>query len=89
MQIAMATHDRPHDVTVMPADMPKGVMDIAWCNRACKSRYTTASTELSTLVRSSFASCNLASIVKCPSVQGQAQLPNDDDETGRQVPRED
>ena len=78
MQIAMATRDRRRDVTPMPADVAKIVMDVAWCNRGSESLYSTASVVLCTLERGSPAQSSSAPTFKCPSVQGQAQLPSKD-----------
>ena len=89
MQIAMATRDRPFDVTTAPADVSKCVMNAVWCDRTHKSHYNTANAVLCTLERSSFAQSNSASTFNRPSVQGQAQLPSEDEEACRQVPRED
>ena len=53
MQIAMATRDRPFDVTTAPADVSKRVMEAVWCGHTRKSRYSTASAVLCTLGGSS------------------------------------
>lgn len=34
MRIAMATRDRPVDVTAMPIDVSNNVMGTAWCDHA-------------------------------------------------------
>ena len=62
----------------MLADVSKRGMDVAWGNRACESRYSTASVVLCALERSSFTQCNFASTFKHSNVQGQTQLPNED-----------
>ena len=89
MQIAMATRDRRFDVTTAPTDVSKRVMDAVWCDHTRKSRYSTANAMLCTLERSPYAQSNSASTFKRPSVQGQAQLPSDDEEAFRQVLKED
>ena len=88
MQIAMTTRDCPRDVTPLPADVSKNVMEVAWCNRASESRYSTACVELCTLERGSLTQSNSTSAFKRPSVQDQAQLPSEDEEACRHVPRE-
>ena len=48
MRIAMATRDRPCDVTTTSTDVSQRVMDMAWCNRTRKSRHRASSAELDT-----------------------------------------
>ena len=78
MRIAMATRDRPFDVTTAPADMSKREMDAVWCDHTRKSRNSTANVVLCTLERIYCAQSKATSSIQHQSVQECAQLPKED-----------
>ena len=89
MRITMAMRDWTIDVTSTPVDVSNRVMDMAWFSHACKSRRSTARRALATQRRENTTQHIGKASLLLPNVQDSAQLPSEDEEACRQVPRED
>ena len=87
MRIAMATVNRPVDVTAEPIDMSNGIMNMVWCDHACELWHNSTSAVLCTQEVEDNAQCIISTSFELIRIQDQAQLPSEDEEACQHSPR--